>query len=107
MANCCCCPDRPVVTDEVCGNFSFTGAGPITVFDTPGTILPFGSVSVFYESGTDPSITVTVPGFPPVTVPLGNTRTITVESIDNVQISGTAGPHTGKYCLNLHYRALF
>ena len=104
-----CCPDRSFVTDDICGNFitTHTTLTPLTVFDTNGTIFPFGTISIFYDQGVLPTIIATVHhsggGSTPLIVPEGNTISATLSDIASVSIDTPEA--FGKYCLILHFQA--
>ncbi|SES17922.1 Protein of unknown function [Gracilibacillus ureilyticus] len=102
-----CCPDRPFVSDEICGNFNTTEAAvPLTVYTKEATVFVSGTVSVFYDRGTDATITATVTDSAGVTtaltIPQGNTISQTFDDIASLSIDTAAA--TGKYCLTLHYQ---
>ncbi|MFJ5763691.1 DUF3992 domain-containing protein [Neobacillus sp. NPDC093182] len=102
-----CCPDRPLVTDEICGNFNTTTAAvPLTVYTKEPTVFISGTVSIFYDRGTPPTITATVTdsagGTTVLTVPVGNTISQTFDDIASVSIDTASA--IGKYCLTVHYQ---
>jgi hypothetical protein len=109
-----CCPDRPFVSDEICGNFLTAAAAALTVYDTDGDVFPYGTVSVFYDRGNVASVTVTVTDSlgadDTFTVTRGNTISRTYNDIASVAITNTGGvagsQANGKYCLTIHYQSV-
>lgn len=101
-----CCPDRPFVSDEICGNFNTTTAAvPLTVYTSEAGLFVSGTVSVYYDRGTPDTITATVTDSAGVdttiTIPQGNTISQTFDNIASVTIDTAAA--IGKYCLTVHY----
>lgn len=105
------CPDRPLVTDEICGNFNTTPpvTAPLVVYSVnpDAGVFPYGTVSVYYDRGTAPAITVTVTPndttATPVsfTVPRSNTISQTFNDIGSVSIDTASA--IGKFSLDIHY----
>ncbi|MDQ0229641.1 DUF3992 domain-containing protein [Metabacillus malikii] len=101
-----CCPEQNFIQDEICGNFNTTVATtPLTVYSTEATVFVGGTVSIYYDRGTTPTITATVTDTAGtafiLTIPRGNTLSQTFNDIDTVTID-SAGAF-GKYCLTVHY----
>ncbi|WP_281657908.1 S-Ena type endospore appendage [Halobacillus sp. Cin3] len=128
MAN-CCCPDRggQFAMDEFCGNFTIdcltNTADP--AFDLAETVwtssfsIDAGTISVFYDTGCADPLTVYIANGGVVvgtfTIPLatlgsnGNTRSVTVQTFDEVRIicntdAAAGNSCRGKYCINANYR---
>ncbi|MMZ58516.1 hypothetical protein D1872_205010 [compost metagenome] len=103
-----CCPDRPFVTDEICGNFNTIApvTVPLTVWSTDGTVFPSGTVNIFYDRGTPATITATVThstGAPStLTIPKGSSISETFSDITSVAIVPAGA--IGKYCISVHYQ---
>ncbi|GAA0305584.1 hypothetical protein GGQ92_002525 [Gracilibacillus halotolerans] len=101
-----CCPDRPYINDEICGNFNTTTAAvPLTMYTSEDNLFVSGTVSIYYDRGTPDEITATITDTggdtTALTIPQGNTISQTFDNIATVTVDTDAA--IGKYCLTVHY----
>ncbi|WP_041638338.1 DUF3992 domain-containing protein [Anoxybacillus flavithermus] len=112
-----CCPDRPIVTDEVCLNWEFNCDGTDrTIWEADGNVIkPFGTVTVLVENSCD-GVEVRVNDTLIATLKEGQSFSKTFHSLKKVAIKcktalkTTETPVTstgiccGKLCMTVHYK---
>ncbi|MCQ5365206.1 DUF3992 domain-containing protein [Anoxybacillus salavatliensis] len=116
-----CCPDRPIVTDEVCQNWEFSCDGTDhTIWEADGDIIkPFGTVTVLVENSCDGvEVFVNDATMPVATLTEGQSFSKTFNSLKKVSIKCRTTPNSttdtitpavsgsccGKLCMTVHYK---
>ncbi|MEH7010756.1 S-Ena type endospore appendage [Neobacillus niacini] len=117
-SNCCCCPNAIVLQEKICGNL----AGPLPVpVPSPGLTLPFlaweapdvndyfqGTFEIFNAGPATITAEVldsTGGVIATLTVPPGNSVSVSVNNPDSFSVTVPDGTH-GKFCITL-YKRLF
>ncbi|KIQ95550.1 hypothetical protein LH47_00367 [Anoxybacillus thermarum] len=113
-----CCPDRPIVTDEVCQNWEFScgGNAPEVVWEADENIIkPFGTVTVLVENSCG-EVKIYVNEGEVATLTEGQSFSKTFNHLKKVSIecltpsNSTAdtpsvlGSCCGKLCMTVHYK---
>ncbi|WP_240468854.1 DUF3992 domain-containing protein [Anoxybacillus sp. MB8] len=112
-----CCPDRPIVTDEVCQNWEFScDSTDHTIWEADGDVIkPFGTVTVLVENSCD-GVEVHVNDMKVAILTEGQSFSKTFNSLKKVSIKCLHTPKStndapvasgsccGKLCMTVHYK---
>ncbi|WP_035019658.1 DUF3992 domain-containing protein [Anoxybacillus flavithermus] len=110
-----CCPDRPIVTDEVCQNWETECNNQLyTLWEADGDLIkPFGTVTILVENSCDrveifinggTNAVATIKEGQSFSKTFSNLRKVAVKCLTSPRTATPVGTCCGKLCMTVHYK---
>ncbi|WLR51622.1 DUF3992 domain-containing protein [Bacillus tianshenii] len=107
-----CCPDRPIVKDELCANWEATcNADYNLLWEADNDVIkPFGTVTILVENscdGVEIFVNGTASGNKIASITEGESFSKTISNLRSVYVrclGGTGNICCGKLCMTVHYK---